>query len=248
MLAPPDYVLLYFEVDSKQNWSSPQLPERESFQAATIGGLPASSIAQNRQRLIELEKAVSYDELFPILPDTMLPSIDLASISPDVNRGWLAPSLHASDSTQPQDSLSTQPLEEWGLQQREDSFDSPLAAQIPAQQSVAEQQDQIQMAQQPSLRRQEDEFARRNRGVQNMARSQRVQQLSNTAFIAPMPVVQEGVSRPVWVGSKLLLARRVVQGTNVRLQGCWLDWRKSSRHCRQKSLICYPAFTWPLFG
>jgi signal transduction histidine kinase len=229
LLAPPDYVLLYFEVDSEQNWSSPQLPERESFQAATSAGLAASSVAQNRQRLIELQKAVSYDELLPILPDTMLPSVDLASISPDVNRGWLDASLYASNSARRQDSLPTQSQQELDLQQREDSFDSPLAAQVPAQQSGAGQQGQIQMAQQPSLRRQEDEFARRNRGVQNMARSQRVQQLSNTAFISPMPAVQEGVSRPVWIGSKLLLARRVVQGTNVRLQGCWLDWPQIER-------------------
>lgn len=35
---------------------------------------------------------------------------------------------------------------------------------------------------------------------------------------------QVGVSRPVWIGDKLLLARRVARGNNTMVQGCWLDW------------------------
>lgn len=35
---------------------------------------------------------------------------------------------------------------------------------------------------------------------------------------------QVGVSRPVWVGDRLLLARRVARGNNTIVQGCWLDW------------------------
>lgn len=35
---------------------------------------------------------------------------------------------------------------------------------------------------------------------------------------------QVGVSRPVWIGDKLLLARRVTRGNNTVVQGCWLDW------------------------
>jgi signal transduction histidine kinase len=36
--------------------------------------------------------------------------------------------------------------------------------------------------------------------------------------------VREGVSRPFWIDSKLILARRLVVGEEVRIQGCWLDW------------------------
>ena len=33
-----------------------------------------------------------------------------------------------------------------------------------------------------------------------------------------------GVSRPVWVGDRLLLARRVAWNGETVVQGCWLDW------------------------
>jgi signal transduction histidine kinase len=35
---------------------------------------------------------------------------------------------------------------------------------------------------------------------------------------------QVGVSRPVWVGARLLLARRVSNGAGTSVQGSWLDW------------------------
>jgi signal transduction histidine kinase len=36
--------------------------------------------------------------------------------------------------------------------------------------------------------------------------------------------VQEGVSRAVWVGDQLLLARRVTVAGQTSIQGCWLNW------------------------
>jgi signal transduction histidine kinase len=113
---------------------------------------------------------------------------------------------------------------------------------VPAQQPNADlQQSLASSATTSSQLRAENEFARRNWGVQNMARSQRVQQLSNTAFISPQPAMREGVSRPVWVGDRLLLARRVVQGNDIRLQGCWLDWRKIEQTLRLEIADLLPS-------
>ena len=36
--------------------------------------------------------------------------------------------------------------------------------------------------------------------------------------------VVEGVSRPLWLGDRLVLARRVQIGEETIIQGCWLDW------------------------
>jgi hypothetical protein len=35
---------------------------------------------------------------------------------------------------------------------------------------------------------------------------------------------QVGVSRPVWIGDRLILARRVGGNGETVVQGCWLDW------------------------
>ncbi len=37
---------------------------------------------------------------------------------------------------------------------------------------------------------------------------------------------QIGVSRPVWAGERLLLARRVGRGSQTIVQGSWLDWSR----------------------
>lgn len=36
--------------------------------------------------------------------------------------------------------------------------------------------------------------------------------------------VREGVARPVWLGERLLFARRVAVGAEEYVQGCWLNW------------------------
>ena len=42
----------------------------------------------------------------------------------------------------------------------------------------------------------------------------------------PEPAANEqvGVSRPVWFGDRLILARRVNSNGKTVVQGCWLDW------------------------
>lgn len=58
---------------------------------------------------------------------------------------------------------------------------------------------------------------------QAVARSVQNERLSQKLVIDTTPAV-EGVSQPLWLGGRLLLARRVQIGNQVRVQGCWLDW------------------------
>ncbi len=51
-------------------------------------------------------------------------------------------------------------------------------------------------------------------------------QRTNLRQVEPGDLVSEGVSEPVWVGTELLLVRRVEMEGSVRIQGCWLDWPK----------------------
>src|SRR5207249_33519 len=71
-----------------------------------------------------------------------------------------------------------------------------------------------------------NEWQRRNRAYESYAQTQLVQQRQGAAPEKPALQVSEGVSRPVWVGQNLLLARRVKIQERVLIQGCWLDWPK----------------------
>lgn len=72
-------------------------------------------------------------------------------------------------------------------------------------------------------------FEDRSRIYQTFAQQALVQQRKGNDNREPGPqpqlqVVSEGVSRPVWVGNELLLARRVKIGEDLMIQGCWIDW------------------------
>ncbi len=53
---------------------------------------------------------------------------------------------------------------------------------------------------------------------------------------------QEGAFRPVWVGGKLLFARRVQQGERNLVQGCWLDWNRLEALLRDEVSDILPNF------
>ncbi|MCP4816686.1 MAG: HAMP domain-containing histidine kinase, partial [Planctomycetaceae bacterium] len=65
----------------------------------------------------------------------------------------------------------------------------------------------------------------RNIGIQNFAINQMAQQRAGVS-LSGMPHVTEGVTRPIWIDDHLILARRVIYGSQVVVQGCWLDWGK----------------------
>jgi len=56
-----------------------------------------------------------------------------------------------------------------------------------------------------------------------VANSQNVQYAQNRD-VASARTLREGPARGVWLGEDLLLARRVAQGDQTRIVGCWLDW------------------------
>ena len=93
----------------------------------------------------------------------------------------------------------------------------------------------------PWAEREQQEWERRNTGVQNVARSQRAQVMSNTVFLPEADSVQEGTSRPIWIDHRLFVARRVVANGAVRIQGCWLDWPSIKVLLQQEVADLFPA-------
>jgi signal transduction histidine kinase len=74
------------------------------------------------------------------------------------------------------------------------------------------------------------ELQQRNNAYQTAAQKQLVEQrlgfnYSNISA-AELKYVREGVSQPIWLDDRLVLARRVQIGDEEVVQGCWLDWPK----------------------
>jgi len=219
---PSEFVLLYFEASAEAGWSSPQAPGEADMPSVLAAGISAEGIARSRERLAQLVAGVRYDQLLPLLPENLLPPIaadgPLAQVPGTVGApGTVA---MAGDPENP-------PFPQTREQQEEPApgeagFVQQVDPPPPDAQTIVAQQTRQQAL--PRQSRDEDQFARRNMSVQNFARSQRAQQYSNAMFLSDANAVREGVSRPFWIDSKLILARRLVVGEEVRIQGCWLDW------------------------
>jgi len=72
------------------------------------------------------------------------------------------------------------------------------------------------------------DLASRDAAYQSYAQQAFSQQRQSYQQVAPPETkrVIEGVSRPLWVGDRLILARRVQTGNATLIQGVWLDWEK----------------------
>ena len=57
-----------------------------------------------------------------------------------------------------------------------------------------------------------------------VANGQNVQYAQNRDVVSAR-TLREGPARGVWLGDDLVLARRVAQGDQMRIVGCWLDWQ-----------------------
>jgi len=68
---------------------------------------------------------------------------------------------------------------------------------------------------------------KRNRGIQTYAQNMVAQQRANYNY-EPVreAVTREGLSKTLWVGDRLIVARRVIVGGRAVIQGAWLDWPK----------------------
>ncbi len=208
----PDYIRLQFEVRPDGDWRSLQ---------------PMSELAG-------LAKAITLPQLLDKLPIAPLPSVAQAD-------NTLAQSEMNGASASP----NSNPFFEGNrLGASADELFGPAGVEAKAQADVA-QVEQVAQAppSKPTKQSKLADFEQRNQRFQTAAQqnlSNQQQQRVNASNqvapqsneenpfdfpVAPMPEVI-GVSRPIWVGERLLLARRVGSNGQTVVQGCWLDWEK----------------------
>ncbi|MBA3483001.1 MAG: sensor histidine kinase [Pirellulales bacterium] len=218
----PSNVLLNFDASVDGQWKSPQAPPAELVALANAFGCSTPSIESNRDKLAKLSQEVDVELLVAQLPAQPLPE-------------WGA-NQQANPAPQ---SSSDDPF----------GWDDETGQVAPAEQQPG-QQAYVQNYKEPNSpaaingygdqqQRQEIASGKATKGVVDFGeRSGRLQQATQQEFnksrgfnaylprnIHPSskPVV-ENVSRPLWIGEQLLLARRLERDGQTFVQGSWLDW------------------------
>jgi signal transduction histidine kinase len=194
LAAPSPFVLLHFQVRADGTWDSPQSPDPALWDWAIVNGTTPAGISASQERLQELRDDVEFSILWAGLPAETLPALVAAA---DLPPGAANANIMVQSPAQVTNELPEAPL---------------TTSDEPAQQLVAVQQQSAR------------DFERRNAALQQFAQQGAIQQRAGPAVAHAAGMVVESVSRPLWIGGRLLLARRVTVDGEPRIQGCWLDW------------------------
>ena len=240
LLQPTSFVKLHFQVTSDGQWSSPQVPPSDMAQQY---GLTDQVLNQRTQLLAQLQELTRFEQLLAMVPDAMLPKYVTTDASAKNRSGY----AYGNAAQGPAESSQVIDLGLEQLKRRVSQTDDEMLAQqgvgnvarqrdfqraaapaaqlsqqdLPLQQETPREQVRQQRIQQSRTQL----WNQRNIGIQNFAINQMAQQRFDGYGTGATPIT-EGVTRPVWIGSHLILARRVVHGSQVVVQGCWLDWAK----------------------
>ncbi|WP_428306336.1 sensor histidine kinase [Lacipirellula sp.] len=241
----PDNVLLNFNAYADGRWASPQAPPPEQTELAASNGLPNAATEANRRKLETLADAVNVGQLLEILPDDPIPTPNLvtggtpqstggdqvAANGPPIGNYYSA-NAPAGGEGDRQMQTAEQPLAGIGDDEA-NPFDEP---DISLQQQVAQQ----------------SRGAADYRGRESRYQQAAVQELSKQQFgnslMRSVPSQRDAndartveyVSRPVWVGDELLLARRVDRDGQTFVQGSWLDWPRLKRELLAETASLVP--------
>lgn len=223
----PDFVVLHFQIAADGVAQSPQVPQGPQFASAVAAGVPETQLREAARRWEQLRPHIRRDDLLAILPKQALPSLEYSAMPWAANSVWnynVSPLGSTSfDVVQTEEPLpSSQAPQPEPTQVADDASPQGPAPVVPPEAAPGNRS-------QAGTRRNA-----RMKVVQNFAQQAVIQQraaneaYSNT-FETPAEPSQrvtftEGASRPLWLGERLILARRVVEGPNAGIQGAWLDW------------------------
>ncbi|HYO25252.1 MAG TPA: HAMP domain-containing sensor histidine kinase [Lacipirellulaceae bacterium] len=227
-------VLLNFNAAPDGAWSSPQAPEPELEVFLCANGATMDGIAASRARLQELAANITVEQLLEQLPLQPLPRIPSGPgnrlPSPTEFGNAAAPSAAPGGEQSNQFYANASAAEQ-------------LADADPSQSGTPPSQDRRAAPANGQGGQTARGFSRNNSGeaiADLTERNQRYQQQVEQQYVKQRlenhyrvvgpqdsaTAAVESASRPLWVGDRLLLARRVVVGGATIVQGSWLNWPK----------------------
>jgi signal transduction histidine kinase len=218
---PPEYVLLQFEARPDGTWESPQ-----------------SGSKLSDARCEQLSDSVEVPALLLSCPTAPLPSI--AQVEQNYRAQNEAQSAEVFNQLQNELNLFE------GNKSVEQSPKAPTAG--PAQQQAtaakgkfAKEVDFAQRGVRYQSAAQKGLVSQERANLPNLDPSRLQQQVDAPIADAPARTNEQvGVSRPVWFGDKLLLARRVNSNEESVVQGCWLDWPRLKARLLSEAIETLP--------
>jgi signal transduction histidine kinase len=211
--SPSSFVLLHFELSSREQWTSPQCPDETWSEVAAQVGTTFEDRAASRELLDRLASEIRFTELEGRLPRQMLASSAIVA-------------LDSSDD-------GAQQLVQNSVAVQQQANAAP--EQAPAQQAFAVGFDQERRSQ---SRRAYNEL-NRDVNLQNATKRQVIENTRNYGA-ASWGDAAVGVTQPLWTGTHLLLARRVTRDGETYIQGCWLDWPRIRKHLQNEVAAIAP--------
>jgi signal transduction histidine kinase len=223
MTQSPPYVVLHFQINPKDQLTSPQVPTAEEAQLALKKGETAAhNVAQFSQRLNLLQQDLKFDHLVAMLPNERLPLAATGQWQINNDNVGDLQVAQASGQQVVGNTLDVPPV-----QQKLEDEGYTQAPNGPPAQSQSPNLNFNYANNSRSQSRLGNDLEQRNRAYQSAAQRQIYEQRLNfQSSPARLKFVSEGVSQPLWLGERLILARRVKVGEDEVIQGCWLDWPK----------------------
>jgi signal transduction histidine kinase len=242
---PPPFVKLHFQLAPDGRLTSPQAPQGEDLTWSLGNGASEGRVSAAQQRAEALRALLDYDQLVGRLPAAE-PLADLENSAQTAGEPLAANNSIVESFAQ--QSLARQQDESAGP-----PLDNPPRSSPPEENQAAQAASPQPPQQQPStganeppanfvnrrgqsqLRNPNADLSSRNNVYQAYAQRAAADNLKNFNNLLPLsPPAIEGVSSPLWVGSELLLARRVKRSGQTLIQGCWLDWEALSARLKQE--------------
>jgi signal transduction histidine kinase len=240
----PEHVLLNFTCPSTGEWSSPQCPPLPQRPLAVSNGVALSAIDVSCDRLAELSSKVDVEQLIAQLPAQPLPSWSIATAERSQGAEAAADDLFGEARDD-----GAQVAQAPAIQQEASipEFLQSYGANAPAVQENAQQRQQSiggeGKQQAATFDGRQQAPSKVTKGMADLdERSGRLQAITQQEFaksrglgnyiaqnLASAEPVVENVSKPLWVGEQLLLARRVERDGQTYVQGSWLDWPRLKR-------------------
>jgi len=212
LLSPQsEYVVLNFQFNNDGTVVSPQVPPVEAWPFANTAGISNETLNTNGLNNTRLQQSLNLKDLLTLLPEQTTPSNFLSLNQPSVDREAQPPTDENGDQQQLDESQQLQVP-----QQLENSY---VVNDLPNQSASQQKVPRGGRSATPP-----NDYANRSGRLQQFAQQAAIQQRANIDTSLLSESVSEGVSRPLWMDGKLLLARRVVEQGESVVQGCWLNW------------------------
>jgi signal transduction histidine kinase len=237
-------VLLHFQFDLDGNITSPQVPQGNERDLAESAYANRQSIETAAARLNELQQVLNHraETLAAVMPRQLDPGAAPVAIPPSLSNRDLLANLCALHPTNAVPLIQLAPIPAPAPSSRfaqrldalfvPETIPSPEPPPIPVQKTQREQSPaglQQRMSQKSEIVSVENQMLKNS--LEWNARANVYQQAAAlnvdkaTQFTLPPRLnLSEGPIRAVWIGSTLVLARRVALDDKMFVQGCWLNW------------------------